>query len=142
MSIKRRHWLGKIAYLFILSLHTSLLRAYVYGYVWQGEYKCKKVILPALKKFAYPVIVNISKVEVRMCEHWSLVGFPILNNCTFTSFGFYNYLLVKIKRFPFLFSSRDQILHIHCLVRVQPSVFTVTDLSGNYHSASLRRRQS
>lgn len=76
------------------SLHSSIPQIFI-------ESSCVQllliggIILPPLRKFAYPEIVNTRKAEVG--EHWSLVGFPILNNCTFASFGFCNYLLVKIK---------------------------------------------
>ena len=81
------------------------------------------------------------------CQHWPLVGLPILNNCSSASFGFCNWLLAEIKMCLYChrllcpsyyiyvllwgLDSRCHPLQIIPLVRARPSVFTVVDLSGN-----------
>lgn len=83
------------------------------------------------------------------------MGFPILSNYNFASFGFGNDLLVEMKRccivigsyfhritFLFLLWRLDSGCypqHTHFLVRAQLSVFTIMDLSGNiteFHSGT------
>lgn len=107
----------------------------------------KKILIPTLKEFASPEIVDTSRVAVGIYEHWALVGFPILTNCNFASFGFCTYQLVERKRCRIVIGSYFHHInisvllwgldsgryppHVHRLVRTQPSVFTVMDLSGN-----------